>query len=364
MRQMIYIHVPFCRHKCSYCDFVSGTNIGLKERWLSAVERELLMRGCEGEAETLYFGGGTPSMLSVDDIVRLRRIVEERFVMRCLTEWTVECNPEDMSEEWLEGLRNAGVNRLSVGVQSLDDEQLRWMERRHSADDAVNAVRRAQRAGFSNISCDIIFGVPGNGLTKTLDGILELGVQHISSYSLMMEEGSKITKKGISGVDDETSAEMFRMISSRLHEAGYIHYEISNWAKSGHESRHNSGYWSGRSYIGLGPGAHSYDGKSERRWNVGNTLKYCRLIENGERFWNDEILSEEDCFNEMVMLGLRTRQGVVLRLMEERFGTERRKKFERAMTKFAGLVQIKDGRCALTEDGFFVSDMIISDVFI
>ncbi|MBQ0008442.1 MAG: radical SAM family heme chaperone HemW [bacterium] len=364
MKQMIYIHVPFCRHKCAYCDFISGTNFGLKDRYISAIERELSIRGCNGEAETLYFGGGTPSMLSVQDIARLKNIVGSSFNFSELKEWTVECNPEDMTEEWLSGLYDIGVNRLSVGIQSLDDEQLIWMERRHSADDAINSVKSAWKVGFSNISCDIIFGVPGNGLNKTLDEVLKLGVQHISAYSLMMEEGSKITRKGINGVDEEKSAQMYKVIASRLKEAGYIHYEISNWALPGFESIHNSGYWKGIPYVGLGPAAHSFDGVSLRRWNIGNTLKYCRTIEANEKFWDSETLTVDDCFNEMVMLGLRKRDGIDLLSVETRFGLDRRKHLEHIMQRFPGLVDISNDKCCLTEEGFYVSDMIISEAFI
>lgn len=361
---MIYIHVPFCRHKCSYCDFVSGTNIGLKDRYLSAVETEMDLRMCAGEVETLYFGGGTPSMLDVADIVKLRKMVEARFDVSGLVEWTVECNPEDMSEEFLCGLLAAGVTRLSVGVQSLDDEELRWMERRHNGEDALKAVLRAQNLGFDNISCDVIFGVPGNGLDKTLDGILALGVQHISAYSLMMEEGSKITKKKINGVCEEVSNQMYRKIVERLRNENFIHYEISNWALDGFVSRHNSGYWNGNAYLGFGPAAHSFDGSTERRWNIGNTLKYCSMVEKNELFWESETLSESDRFNEMVMLGLRKREGIDLIMMEELFGSERRDKFVRSMKKFERFVTLDNRRCALTEDGVFVSDMIMTEGFI
>lgn len=364
MKQMVYIHVPFCRHKCAYCDFVSGTNIGLKERYLSAVEKELEERGCHGEADTLYIGGGTPSMLNVNDIVRLKDMVTERFEINELQEWTVECNPEDMSEEWLSELHNAGVSRLSVGVQSLDDEELKWMERRHSGQEAIDAVRRAQKAGFSNISCDIIFGVPGNGLDETLKGILALGIQHISAYSLMMEEGSKITMKGTEGVDEERSAGMYKMIVEKLRSAGYIHYEISNWSLPGFESRHNSGYWSGRRYVGFGPGAHSYDGENERRWNIGNTMKYCSQVEKGERYWESEILTVEERFNEMIMLGLRRSEGVVINELISCFGEKRAEDFVKAMKKFEGLVNFSDGKIVLTESGVYVSDMIMSEGFI
>ena len=308
----LYIHIPFCTQKCIYCDFLSGTNLSLREQFIDALIAEMdcyLDFFNEDKIRTIYFGGGTPSLLSVDELKRIYDAIAERWDVSEVEEFTMECNPDDLSEEYLEALilspclrgtseaegvgrdntalnsesnDNIGlpINRLSIGVQSFVDDELKWLNRRHTATEAIEAVKRAKRAGFKNITIDLMFALPVqtlDSLNYSINKALELGVQHISAYSLMFEPDSKITKlmeqNRLEPLDEDTAADMFDLLSQRLTEAGYEQYEISNYAKLGFESRHNSGYWHGMRYLGLGPSAHSFDG--EQRWsNVAHTIKY------------------------------------------------------------------------------------------
>lgn len=359
---MLYIHVPFCRHKCVYCDFMSGTNIGLRNEYIEGLRKEWLnVKSTDDFAcsfsspRTLYFGGGTPSILSLNEIAEIFDIVGRPKV----EEWTIECNPEDMTEQWLAGIRRLGVSRLSVGVQSLNDDELKWMERRHTAADAVNAIKLAQSLGFNNISADVIFGLPNqsvDSVQSTIRGILSLDLQHLSLYSLMFEEGSKITMKNVEPIDDNIAAEMFRMICNELSEAGYEHYEISNWAKPGFRARHNYGYWTGEPYMGLGPAAHSFDGFAMRRANVANTMKWLK----GEKP-EVEHLTDEERFNERVMLGLRTADGIDVAALRNDFPEEWVAQLENDLAQYKQYLTYSREIISLFPRGVFVSDLIMQE---
>lgn len=347
---------------------MSGTNIGLTERYIVALEHEIFLRRHEpaGTRQTLYFGGGTPSMLNVGLLTRIHRAVAEGFSIPEFSEVTLECNPEDMTESYLTELSRAGiVSRLSVGLQSVDQDVLRWMERRHSGPEAIEAIMRAASLGFNNISADLIFGLPVGGtpaLCRTLDALCRLPLSHISAYSLMAEPGSKLTMKHMAVADEGQSSEQYRLICSRLSEAGFIHYEISNWCRPGMESQHNSGYWTGQPYIGLGPAAHSFDGRACRRANTGSTLKYCRAVEQGKQFCTIEQLTQEEQFNEHIMLGLRTNRGVDLSLMlAHGFPEQWVQDFVRTMRRFPHDVSISGHSIRLTESGIYRSDMIMAE---
>jgi len=360
---MLYIHVPFCRHKCVYCDFMSGTNITLRRRYINHLKATVPSHsspqfrcGVKSSAfgSTLYFGGGTPSILTPDEISEIYTILGRPTV----DEWTIECNPEDMTSDWLSAIKSLGVTRLSVGVQSLDDSELQWMERRHTASDAISAIRLAQSLGFTNISADLIFGLPGQTLAtlrSSLSGLLALNLQHISAYSLMFEERSKITMKNITPIDDDLAAEMYATICTDLAEAGYEHYEISNWAMPGFRSLHNSGYWRGEPYIGLGPAAHSFDGVATRTANVPNTLKWLQGAEP-----EVEILSDEERFNERVMLGFRTAEGVDLSALTRDFPDEWIKKFRTDLSPYGKYLLWTSDHVTLFPAGVYFSDMIMS----
>ena len=372
----LYIHIPFCTQKCIYCDFMSGTNLSLRGQFVDALIAEMdcyLDFFDNDPLRTIYFGGGTPSLLSVKELGRIYRAIAERWDVSGVEEFTMECNPDDLTEIYLLDLRNLPINRLSIGVQSFVDEELRWLNRRHTAVEAMEAVKRAKRAGFENITIDLMFALPVQTLESlrySIDRALELGVQHISAYSLMFEPDSKITKlmelNRLVPLDEDVAADMFDLLSKRLIEAEYEQYEISNYAKEGFESRHNSGYWHGMRYLGLGPSAHSFDG--EKRWaNVGHTIKYIDLVRNKEcGVRNEELLNMDERFNELVFTALRTKVGVDLVELRSRFGDGRCDGLLRQAQKYvdSGRMRVVDGRLCLTREGIYISDSIISDFMI
>ena len=319
---MIYVHVPFCRSFCRYCDFYSEIACRGQEKFDSYVEeicREAVSRKSEIEAasavDTLYIGGGTPSVMPLSFFESLLgSLGRDAF-----EEFTVEVNPDDIVRrgvEFAKGLKCLGVNRVSMGVQSLDDGMLRWMGRRHSAQNAREAVAILREAGFENLSLDLIFGVNGMSeemLSSSLDGILEMGPEHISAYQLSIEEGSELARMVEDGryseLPDEECRRQYELICHRLRAAGYVHYEISNWAKPGREAKHNSAYWVRSPYVGLGPGAHSLrispDGSQTRSWNPQTRSGWLGLAES-------ETLSAEEIREEEIMLGLRTAKGILI----------------------------------------------------
>ena len=406
----LYIHIPFCTQKCVYCDFMSGTNLSLREQFIDALiaEMDCYLNFFDNDPlRTIYFGGGTPSLLSVEELTRIYRAIAERWDVSEVEEFTMECNPDDLSEEYLmklnaqctmynaeckmhnaqlltpsaslDPLRQGDngwglpINRLSIGVQSFVNNELKWLNRRHTSDEAFEAVKRAQRVGFKNITIDLMFALPVqtiDSLNYSIDKALELGVQHISAYSLMFEPDSKITKlmelNRLEPLDEDVAADMFDLLSNRLSEAGYEQYEISNYAKLGFESRHNSGYWHGMRYLGLGPSAHSFDG--EKRWsNVAHTIKYIDLVRNEELgIRNEELLNMDERFNELVFTALRTKIGVGLLELRLRFGDMRCDRLLRQAQKYidAGNMHISNNRLALTHSGIYISDSIISDFMI
>ncbi len=330
----LYFHIPFCKRVCAYCDFYKSVELGRMDELVTAMHREIDDRRdyLGGEAiATRYFGGGTPSLCSPETIKELLDHAAEVFDCTHTEETTLEANPDDLSEKYLDGIRGAGIDRLSIGVQSLDDDCLRLMNRRHDAAQAVKAVKAAQRAGFGNITADLIFGVPGFGgdsLHRTIDGILDMGVQHISAYHLTIEPDTAFGRRTARGefraVDEPTSEEEFSKVHEALTRAGFEHYEVSNFALPGFRARHNAAYWHGAKYLGIGPAAHSFDG-SERHWNVSSVSGY---IDGAQA--ETEVLSESDRFNEFVMTRLRTAEGVDLAEVERLFGPARAGNMRRA----------------------------------
>ena len=372
----LYIHIPFCTQKCIYCDFMSGTNLSLRQDFITSLidEMDHYLDFFDSDPMcTIYFGGGTPSLLSVEELKRIYDAITQRWDVSAVEEFTIECNPDDLSEKYLLQLRSLPINRLSIGVQSFCDDELRWLNRSHTAEEAFDAVKRAQKVGFENITIDLMFALPIQtieSLNYTLNRALDLGVQHISAYSLMFEPDSKITKlmelNRLEPLDEDIAADMFDLLSKRLIEAGYEQYEISNYAKSNFHSRHNSGYWHGMRYLGLGPSAHSFDG--ENRWsNVAHTIKYIDLVRNEELgIRNEELLNMDERFNELVFTALRTKIGVDLVELRGRFGDNRCDRLLRQAQKYvdSGRMKVEDNRLCLTRDGIYISDSIISDFMI
>lgn len=315
----VYVHIPFCRRACHYCDFHFTTNLNGTDSLVNAIliESEQRKHYLNGEPiSTIYFGGGTPSLLPTKAIANILNSIATHQSVGKELELTLEANPEDLSIEKLKELRSIGVNRLSLGTQSFVDAELKWMNRMHSADQAIRAIQNAQNLGFDNISIDLIFGLPGQNKhdwEQNLRTATELNVQHISSYSLTVEKktvlNDRIKKGKQTPPDDEVAMQFFRMNMEWFPAHGFEHYEISNFAKEGFISQHNSSYWQGVKYLGLGPSAHSYDLES-RQWNIRSNRAYEVNVANGKQHFEVEKLSNKDLLNELLLTGLRTKWGV------------------------------------------------------
>ena len=354
----LYIHIPFCKKRCLYCDFFSTTQLEKRDAYVAALIREIEERKDEvGEPiQTVYIGGGTPSTLSLESMTALNK----HLISTCIGEYTVEINPGDATKEYLKGLRSLGVNRLSMGIQSFQDELLQLIGRRHNAQQAIEAVQMAQEAGFENISIDLMYALPTQTMDQWKAGIetaLQLGVQHISSYGLIYEEGTAMTKMleagQIEAIDEETENGMYDYLCERLKEAGFVHYEVSNFALPGYEAKHNSNYWNGTPYIGIGAGAHSYV-PPVRSWNESNVEAYIA----GTQQRGSETLTETDLYNESIMLGLRTNRGIVLPI-----SSQSRSKVERLAQN--GLVRITDDdHIVATQKGLHILNRIIEELMI
>lgn len=325
----LYIHIPFCRKRCHYCDFYKTTELGLKPRFLEMVAHEAVLQAgyLEGEIlDTLYFGGGTPGLLATDEIAFLLEKVAALYRVAPDAEVTLEANPDDVTPGQPAAWRAMGVNRLSMGIQSFHDDHLKAMNRRHTARQALDAVDTARKEGFTNISIDLIFGLPDMTLAQweeNLDTALSLPVSHISAYHLTWHEGTpfyEFLQKGIlSEASEEESLEQFRLLISKTAQAGFDHYEISNFARGGAYSRHNLGYWSGAKYLGLGPSAHSYNGLS-RQWNVADLRIYLQALGEGKIPFESEELTPTDRLNDTLITRLRTKWGISTDLLRREFG--------------------------------------------
>lgn len=379
----IYVHIPYCRSRCLYCDFYSeGSRRADWPRYVDALLAELrwklreqASRGKEYEIATIYIGGGTPSQMPAEEFTRLANGLTACAGAN-LREFTIEVNPDDVTDEMARIWRDSGVNRVSMGVQSMVDAELRAIGRRH---DPATARRAYETLGpyFDNISLDIIFGLPyqtPETLNQTIDSMLAMRPEHISAYSLMYEERSALTKLRDSGrmqeTDEDITVGMFRTVSRRFAEAGYEQYEISNYARPGYRSQHNSAYWAGLPYIGLGAGAHSYDGDRCRTSCVPDAKHYTRLWNDSNadvhdiarQLYNYEFLSDTELREEMVMTRLRTREGLDLSRFGGEFDIEELLKKASPYLK-SGLLELRDGMLSLTRDGVMVSDEIIADLF-
>lgn len=323
----IYIHIPFCKKACTYCDFHFSTRLSNKGSMVASIADEINKRSSliTERIETIYFGGGTPSLLSPKEFDRILNSLHKNFNISSNPELTLELNPDDMNEEKIKSFQASGLNRLSIGIQSFDDDVLKFMNRSHSAQESVRIVEIVQKLGLENITADLIYGIPNRDLDywKTqLEKAVALNIPHISSYALTVEPKTalafQVEKKQILMPDDfETEAQFF-MLNSVLDKAGYDHYELSNFAKDGFQSRHNSSYWNRVQYIGFGPSAHSFIGK-ERSWNVSHNLKYMKAMDQNLKFSDSEVLEEKDYFNETIMTSLRLKKGIDLEKIETEF---------------------------------------------
>ena len=370
----IYIHVPFCRSKCQYCDFYSlggAREKGLTENYLEAVIRHMQEAGALApgyRVDTVYFGGGTPSYLGQDGLIRLMDGVRRRFSVAGDAEVTLEANPDSVSEKMLKRLKAEGFNRLSLGVQTDDDLLLRKLGRPHSYRQAAHAVELARQAGFTNISLDLMYGLPGqtrSDWVNTLTHVLELQPEHMSCYGLKVEEGTPLWsyRQAANLPDDDTQADMYLEAVNILKDRGYAQYEISNFARPGEYALHNTAYWQGIPYLGLGPSAHSYDGVC-RRSNPSDLRHYIASVEQGKTIFDTEFLDADTRYNDRVITSLRTMWGLDLDAVAADFGEERRRYCMRMARRYIenGLLDVSGGRLKLTRRGVFVSDGVMADL--
>lgn len=371
----IYLHIPFCRKRCHYCDFFKSTDLRPKTRIIEALKQELILRSGEldsDEVNTIYLGGGTPSVLVVGELKDLLQTIKSGFNVSPEAEITMEANPDDLSQAILSYLREVGYNRLSMGIQSFSEADLKLMNRRHGVFQAVQSVKWAKKAGFSNISIDLIYGLPNQNLAeweRNVETAIELDVQHISAYNLTYHEGTVFydqLKQGIlKELPDELSLQQFQLMIRRLKEAGFEHYEISNFCKPGFYSKHNSSYWKNEKYLGIGPSAHSFD-LTSRRWNVSSIHEYLDGVENRKPYSESEILSVYDRYNDYIITGLRTIWGIseefIKREFPEKFWIHFRQIKEKNI-QTGHVISLPDKVC-LSQDGLFISDKIMADFMV
>ena len=369
----IYIHIPFCKQRCKYCAFYSSTLYNIKGEYANAVCKEVVMRknyaGGE-EINTIYFGGGTPSTLPIELLQQICDTIYTNHKVNKNAEVTIECNPDDLTPEFLDKLKKLPFNRISMGIQSFDDTQLKRLGRRHNADKARQAVQNARIAGYNNISIDLMFALPGStaqSWRNDLESAIALKPDHLSAYNLMYEEGTALYKSLMKGefneLSEEENIEQFRMLIEKMKEAEYRHYEISNFAIPGKESRHNSSYWNDTIYIGCGAAAHSYNGVS-REWNIADTKEYIKGIESGKRIYEIENLTEEEQYNDTILTRLRTADGIPLEWMKNRFCNKLNDYMQKAAEKQIAYGNLKNenGALSLTEKGIFISDAVIREL--
>lgn len=371
----IYVHIPFCRKACHYCDFHFSTSLRNKGALLDALCREIELRhdylGTR-KISTLYFGGGTPSLLSKKDLERIIDKISSHFDLERDAEITLEANPDDLDKGKIKELKSAGINRLSIGVQSFFNEDLKLMNRTHTGEQAIAAIHEAKKAGFSNISIDLIYGLPNLSMDRWLYNLqqaFELNVPHLSAYSLTVETRTALNdfvKKGKVKLPDESLViEQFGALIEQAEKNGFTHYEISNFSKEGMHSRHNSSYWKNEHYLGLGPSAHSFDGNS-RQWNISNNAIYIRNINNEEPWFEREELSDYDRYNEYIMTRLRTIWGIDLGFVRSNFGEEKfNLLLEQAKVYLSsGHLQHERENVFLTQKGKLLADKIAAELFI
>ena len=397
----IYIHIPFCRSRCIYCGFYSTTALDLRQRYVDALCREMEIRGTghliSGQSpdqgpvppiSTIYLGGGTPSQLTFDQLHQLFIYINKVYPLTSKKEITIEVNPDDVTDEYAAALRQLPVNRVSMGIQTFDDQRLRFLHRRHTSRQAIEAVSILRAAGINNLSIDLMYGFPGETLSdwqSDIDSALALNVEHISAYCLMIEEGTPLhrmlkqhngdcplceQRSELQGdcpqcVDEETERQMYYTLIDRLTAAGYEHYEISNFARPGFRSRHNSSYWNGTPYIGLGAAAHSYDIRS-RSWNIADINAYIKGIERGERLFEEELLDNDTRYNDAVTVGLRTCEGIDLNALPKKYRDycmkNARRYLDDGLLELSVVGNLTSPTLHLTRRGLFVSDMVMSDL--
>ncbi len=373
----IYIHIPFCKQLCYYCDFYFTVSLKQKDRVLDSICKELADRRDECSDlifDTIYFGGGTPSILSIQEIARIFKVIQENYLVGKSPEITFEMNPDDLTSSYLQDLKNySEINRLSIGIQSFRNADLKLMNRRHTAIEAIESIVRAKDTGFVNINIDLIYGIPlmnHQVWQDNLEQFLKLNVRHLSAYHLTIEPKtvfSHYLKKGkIHQVNEETSIRQYELLIELTEKNGYDHYEISNFAKDNCYSQHNIGYWTGKPYLGIGPSAHSYLNGS-RRWNVSLNTKYCESLENNaDDYFESEVIDTRTAYNDYLLTSLRTKWGIDKEFIRMKFGNNYVTACEECSENFitdGSMLQDNQMLC-LSKKGFLIADYIISEMMI
>ena len=369
----IYIHIPFCKQSCSYCDFHFSTSLKHKSELIHALVEEIEQRKNQltGEINTIYFGGGTPSLLTEDDLKQIIDSVYKNYNIAGDIEFTLECNPDDLSQNKLRELQSSGVNRLSIGVQSFDNDELQFFNRAHNSSEAEASIKRSQDMGFENITIDLIYGSPiltDKIWLDNLEKVQGFEVPHLSAYGLTVEPKTALDHQIKTGttpnLDDEKTIAQFKTLIQKTKEFGLTQYEVSNFGKDGFYSQHNSNYWKGEEYLGFGPSAHSYIG-DKRFWNVANNVKYIKALENNEAYFQEEKINEKTAYNEYVLTRLRTIWGIDLDYITSNFSEEINTHFKQEIKSYLNssyLHQINK-KVTLTEEGILLADKITSDLF-
>lgn len=371
----IYIHIPFCKQACHYCDFHFSTTLKHKDAMIEALLRELKIRkdylGDEN-IKTIYFGGGTPSLLGNKEIQSILKQIQEDFYLVNDPEITLEANPDDLNADFIKSIYQLGINRLSIGVQSFHNKDLEWMNRAHNVSQAIDSIKRSQDIGIDNISIDLIYGTPtlsNKDWKENIYTAFELEIRHISSYALTVEKGTAlgnwVSKGKVKAMDEEQAAEQFEILIDEMEKNNFLHYEISNFCKDGYHSKHNSSYWEGEKYLGIGPSAHSYN-KTTRQWNVANNHQYIDQLLQDQLASTTEVLSIYDRINEYLMISLRTSKGIALDYFENEFGSEYLSNLKQNIDKYLNdnLLIIENNYCKTTKIGKLMADKIASDLFI
>ena len=372
----IYIHIPFCRQACNYCNFHFSTSLHYKNDFVAALLKEIELQSKanylqDQSIETIYFGGGTPSILQIDELEQIMQQLHHSFTIDTFSEITLEANPDDVTDDKLKGWKQLGINRLSIGIQSLFEEDLRWMNRAHTADEAKQVISKARAAGFNSFTVDLIYGTPGLTDEKwlyNLNWVLQQNINHISCYALTVEEKTPLDKQirlhKKQDVDADQQSRQFLMLMDHLQQAGFEHYEISNFAKPGYRSKHNSSYWKGVHYLGLGPSAHSFNGSS-RQWNAANNQLYIQSLKQGTLSFEKEELTATQQLNEYIMTSLRLMEGCDMNYIRQKFGDDKLTKLRSEAFAFEkkGLLVTKNDHLILTKEGKLFSDSIDSDLF-
>lgn len=366
----LYLHIPFCKSRCIYCGFYSTTHQELRQQYINALCKEMVLRSENSEVkslaiDTIYLGGGTPSQLSTEQLQQLFLYINKVYDCSEVKEVTIEMNPDDVTGIYADALPRFGVNRVSMGAQTFNDERLRFLHRRHTAAQVAQAVQLLRTAGIRNISVDLMYGFPDETLAEwenDINAAIALDVEHISAYCLMIEEGTPLAKmmpNGGSSLHEETERQMYELLMDKLTAAGYEHYEISNFARPGYRSLHNSCYWKDVPYIGLGAAAHSYDGKC-RSWNVSDIRQYIESIERGELSFEKEVIDEITHYNDLVTTALRTSDGLNLAILSEQYRTYCMNEARRFLDN--DLLCLLEQHLKLTRKGLFVSNYVMSSL--